>query len=57
MKKEKIRKLLEDFHKQSKKEVYSLVRDKSYKKLFNILIVLMKKHFSKNIIKRDIIAY
>ena len=35
MKKEKIRKLLEDFHKQSKKEVYSLVRDKSYKKLFN----------------------
>ena len=35
MKKEKIRKILDDFHKQSKKEVNSLIKDTSYKKLFN----------------------
>ena len=35
MKKEQIKKLLNEFHNQSKKEVYSLINDKSYKKLFN----------------------
>ena len=59
MKKEKIRKLLEDFHKQSKKEVYSLVRDKSYKKLFNsideetFLKEYNKKRYNSIIIKNN----
>lgn len=37
MKKEKIKKLIDEFHTKSKKEVYSLINDKSYKSIFNTI--------------------
>lgn len=49
MKKEKIRKILDDFHKQSKKEVNSLIKDTSYKKLFNSIDeeIFLKEYYKK----------
>ena len=49
MKKDKIRKILDDFHKQSKKEVNSLIKDTNYKKLFNSIDeeIFLKEYYKK----------